>query len=29
MTAAVREDLTGEAIRLARILRSLLPEVPR
>ena len=27
-SAAVREDLTGEAIRLTRILRSLLPEVP-
>jgi len=26
--AAVREELTGEAIRLARIVRSLLPEVP-
>jgi len=26
--AAVREELTGEAIRLVRILRSLLPEVP-
>ena len=26
--AAVREDLTAEAIRLARILRSLLPDVP-
>ncbi len=26
--SAVREDLTGEAIRLTRILRSLLPEVP-
>ncbi len=27
-SAAVREDLTGEAIRLTRIMRSLLPEVP-
>jgi RNA polymerase sigma-70 factor, ECF subfamily len=26
--AAVREELTGEAIRLTRILRSLLPDVP-
>jgi RNA polymerase sigma-70 factor (ECF subfamily) len=26
--AAVREELTGEAIRLVRILRSLLPDVP-
>jgi RNA polymerase sigma-70 factor (ECF subfamily) len=27
-SAAVREDLTGEAIRLTRILRSLVPDVP-
>ncbi len=27
-SAAVREDLTGEAIRLTRVMRSLLPEVP-
>jgi len=27
-SAAVREDLTAEAIRLTRIVRSLLPEVP-